>query len=805
MYSLVCDDILHWAETYSGPQFHAMLCDPPYGLSNEGSKSTNDSILSGLTQIVFPDLYQLNARLAEDVDLMGIPLDGSPLSRRKMRSIVESWVSVPERAINLQRDSQIGKIEINTSSIASTDSIPNTPLGDKGYTEESKFLGDYILDLRDTIDLARRDILSSDLTEFGAGEFCVPIFPIFLPNCANPLSIFLLRLMPKFADFVGFSNNSTSQSQTATPVVTNEGAVNTLMLRFDLRRRTLELFATYRASESYRLQHLGRPKLIGTEAGACCLPSEFEPIRVSVVLPLTNRTCHGYFHLWLRRNFWNLLEHIIPHSGFMGKTWDSTVPSREVWTALGKHLLPGGFVMAFGGCRTYHRMVCAFEDAGFIIHPVIAWINSMGFPKATRIDTQVDRAAGTEPEVIGVQSYKRGVKSYQRASKDAGIREYKEGLSEDINTAKYGGIPITQSNIELGRVWSGHRYGLQALKPAVELICVAQKPYEGKPVDCITRTGAGALWIDGGRIRTNGESVTIKTWDDGSKPFGNGAGHPYTGRQETLGRWPANLCLQHLPECKNVGARRVKGSRCGSANTEPGAATAFIKYPWKSGAHHGDVDGLETVEAWDCSPDCPVRLLDEQSGVSTTKYIEKPSECNEEANTWGGTFQRNRGARGYSDTGSAARFFYNSHWSYEEQEITPFFYSSKSSRTERESGLLGVIPCSVCGGLDTLTHKDDKGNDIKCHRCLHPTVKPISLCKYLATLLLPPDAYAPRRILVPFAGVASEMIGCILSGWNEIIGIEREQEYVTIGEARLKFWSTKYQKEKSDPQQLSLV
>ena len=59
---------------------------------------------------------------------------------------------------------------------------------------------------------------------------------------------------------------------------------------------------------------------------------------------------------------------------------------------------------------------------------------------------------------------------------------------------------------------------------------------------------------------------------------------------------------------------------------------------------------------------------------------------------------------------------------------------------------------------------------------------------WLATLLLPPVEYAPRRILVPFCGVASEIIGCAFAGWDEIVGVEMEKEYVKIGNKRIKYW-----------------
>jgi site-specific DNA-methyltransferase (adenine-specific) len=69
----------------------------------------------------------------------------------------------------------------------------------------------------------------------------------------------------------------------------------------------------------------------------------------------------------------------------------------------------------------------------------------------------------------------------------------------------------------------------------------------------------------------------------------------------------------------------------------------------------------------------------------------------------------------------------------------------------------------------------------------HPTVKPIALATYLATLLLPPPRPdgQPRRLLVPFAGSGSEVIGALAAGWDEVVGIEREAEYVAIARRRV--------------------
>ncbi len=67
--------------------------------------------------------------------------------------------------------------------------------------------------------------------------------------------------------------------------------------------------------------------------------------------------------------------------GFMGKKWDHGVPGKEVWAEVLRVLKPGSFLLAFGGTRTFHRLTCAIEDAGFEIRDCIMWLYGSGFPK----------------------------------------------------------------------------------------------------------------------------------------------------------------------------------------------------------------------------------------------------------------------------------------------------------------------------------------------------------------------------------------------------------------------------------------
>ena len=71
---------------------------------------------------------------------------------------------------------------------------------------------------------------------------------------------------------------------------------------------------------------------------------------------------------------------------FMGKGWDHSVPGVEFWREAWRVAKPGAHLVAFGGTRTYHRLVCAIEDAGWEIRDQLAWLFGSGFPKSLNLD-----------------------------------------------------------------------------------------------------------------------------------------------------------------------------------------------------------------------------------------------------------------------------------------------------------------------------------------------------------------------------------------------------------------------------------
>jgi hypothetical protein len=134
-------------------------------------------------------------------------------------------------------------------------------------------------------------------------------------------------------------------------------------------------------------------------------------------------------------------------------------------------LRPGGHLLAFGGTRTYHRLTCAIEDAGFEIRDgigVLGWVHAQGFPKSRDVSKDIDAMAGAvreeRPDPRWAERYPNG----NGGSQSPMLRQ----------AAHVSGGPMMTSSpaTEDAARWQG--WGT-ALKPAWEPIVVARKPLAG--------------------------------------------------------------------------------------------------------------------------------------------------------------------------------------------------------------------------------------------------------------------------------------------------------------------------------------
>lgn len=238
---------------------------------------------------------------------------------------------------------------------------------------------------------------------------------------------------------------------------------------------------------------------------------------------------------------------------FMGKDWDRGVPGVAFWEQALRVAKPGAMLLAMGGTRTFHRLVSAIEDAGWEIRDSMAWLYGSGFPKSYDISKGIDKQAGAQMEVVGMKSV--GVKN----GAAGGSHEYGLTATE---------VNITAPSTPAAQLW--HGWGT-ALKPAMELICVAMKPIDGTFVNNALTWGVAGLNIDGGRVQTDEELGrnnhanpygSERTWSVSSTPPQSNVGSAASGR------FPANVIhdgseevISLFPQTGKVVGRVSKNSK----------------------------------------------------------------------------------------------------------------------------------------------------------------------------------------------------------------------------------------------------
>lgn len=266
-----------------------------------------------------------------------------------------------------------------------------------------------------------------------------------------------------------------------------------------------------------------------------------------------------------------------------------------------------------------------------------------------------------------------------------------------------------------------------ALKPAFEPIVVARKPLVGTVAGNVLKHGTGALNIEGCRIAgVKGAPASPRRAEQGSA-FGDLGKDPGTGSEWDVdaGRWPANVVLD-----------------------EEAAA-----------------------------------MLDEQTGVLTSGKEPDGGFVRHEPTVREGIYGGGKGL--WKDEQEAGALFGDS------GGASRFFYCAKTSRAERNGGLdrFAAVKSADDGYGSIQTPIIDRAaprENWEPHKSanMHPTVKPVALMRWLCRLVTPPEG----TILDPFLGSGTTGIAAGLEGF-QFIGVERDETYMPIAEARIRFWS----------------
>jgi site-specific DNA-methyltransferase (adenine-specific) len=315
---------------------------------------------------------------------------------------------------------------------------------------------------------------------------------------------------------------------------------------------------------------------------------------------------------------------------FMGRDW--SIPPVAVWRECFRVLKPGGHLVSFGGTRTFDLISIGIRAAGFECRDTIAsqfgvqcfqWLNGSGFPKALSVQKALEKA----------------------------------GLSAAEAAA-----------------WEGWA---TALKPSWEPALIFRKPLaEATVAKQALATGTGAMNIDACRVGTT--TRTNASSRQGTRE-GRGGYGLLSGTETVIhnhGRWPANLLLTHSEHCRQVGSKKVPAPVINRFDDG--------MKPFGDGAGHrytseqtGDADGMEEVTVYECEPGCPVKTLDEQSGTLSTHG--GPVTSDMAAMGFNGGLGSSREI--LPSKGGASRFFGQF------EPDAPFIYCPKVSKAERDHGL----------------------------------------------------------------------------------------------------------------------
>jgi DNA modification methylase len=434
---------------------------------------------------------------------------------------------------------------------------------------------------------------------------------------------------------------------------------------------------------------------------------------------------------------------------FMNK-WD--MPTGEYWEKWFEEsfrtLKHGGYCLMFGMDRQLPMFQYYAIKAGFQVRQSMYWYFISSFPKATDLSLNLDKSAKVEREVVGK-------KAYSMPKADNTMKENSYGISggklANGNSAERINQDITAPATDLAKKYEGYKYSIAPLKQTCETIMVFQKPYltgsclhDTLAYENGDETCACFAWnIDGGRVDfTSEEDEKESKTKNQHKDFGT------------------------KPMTNNV----IYGdfSMIEHKNYNPTG-----RYPSQTFCDSGTAE-----------------RLDEQSGISKSNghfNSVKKSVAFTNENKDADFIQEERIV---SDIGGCSKILHKC--DYKNGEMDLYVYAPKVSKTERNAGCddfdekeMGKNQSSLDGGK-MLTGSGNERNNIQKNN--HPTLKPISLSYRVLKLFKTPN---PQKIVYPFAGVQSEVIGGYKAGFTDFSGCELNAEYVDIGNVRFEHWKDK--------------
>ena len=457
-------------------------------------------------------------------------------------------------------------------------------------------------------------------------------------------------------------------------------------------------------------------------------------------------------------------------------------------------------------------MTSGLEDAGFIIKDCFSWNYGSGFPKSQNTAKAIDKKLGVEPTILG-----RNPNSREKSDKDNTLFE-----SGTVGKTAY----ITEPTSELAQRWKG--YGSASIKPAWEPIILAQKPFKGTIINNVIENGVGVVNIDACRISHNEPVKTTQRKGRDSAGVFDSDACGYDNSKNTMasaspsGRFPANVLLSHHPSCVRVGEKSIKNNSGSVSGNEPSHAgnenaNCYGEYQRIPSPKYGDDKGYEIIEDWVCEPNCPIDMMNTQSGDTSSTRIGNPKDAIKKVGNklFGGVEQKEQSvSHDYRDSGGASRFFHQPQWDCHDDcpihlldkqapKVGNLYQAKRTVPDKGGSGLswtnggkaTGTAndPTGVFDGLGGASrffyHAKVSKRERTCNGEVdnkHPTLKPIALMEYLIKFACPTaDAMGRQPVIMDcFLGSGSTAVAA--NRLNvDCIGIEYREEALETAYNRL--------------------
>lgn len=428
--------------------------------------------------------------------------------------------------------------------------------------------------------------------------------------------------------------------------------------------------------------------------------------------------------------------------GFMGRRWDSSgiAYDKYLWAEVWRVLKPGGHLLAFGGTRTWHRLACAIEDAGFEVRDSLAWMYGSGFPKSLDVSKAIDKQKANRDEVLRFTAWVR------EARDAAGI------TNADIDAAfgfagmaghwtsqmSQPSVPTLEQMPKLLAVLNVDQMPEEIAQLALQIIQPKGQPgdnwFRRETTGHHDKAAAGQQWNANYGMSANLEAKERRdkpATEAAAKWQGWGTALKPAFEPVVVARKPLIGTVAENVQRWGTGAINVDGCRIGTegGTRRDGKADQPNDAGWENMRGHGIAE--LNAGRWPANvifDESQAAELDRQSGVSVSR---KGGERRSANAMWGRPNHSISGDQEYDDQGGASRFFYTA--------------KADSSERPRVNGVA------------------------------HPTVKPLDLMRYLVRLVTPSGG----TVLEPFAGSGTTLEACIVEGFS-VIGIELTEEYLPL-------------------------